>query len=477
MKMGVRWGAVGLPDYLIYAYYFYLVDSNDMSEKRKKEFRDQKFQEFIYNLNQPYLKGGIQSAYTNLSILDRDHLIKFFGDEVYPDGSKIIDHLEGIKDFQRDFLNYVGELRQEKWHTFPVISSSLIYKDGEYKDEETAKMVVEHNWKFGFNDVNIMNVPEATSLASCCRLTSDVMELNKNKVFNSIGGSDVNVGSSKVVTINLVRLALMSKSEDDFLNLVEENVDLIHKYHYSHRKTLQKLIDKGLLPLFTYGLMSFEDLFATIGINGVYEAMKIMGGIGVDKQGVNYNEVGLGLSKKMFNVVERRNDDTINKYGYMSNVEQVPAESTAVKLNKKDRLYFGNRFINDTLGEDCYIYGNQWIPLKEDTDIFHRIDSAKLDENCGGGAILHINLGENFNSFEDAWEFTKGLAKKGVGYFSYISLIDICEEDHSFFGDTCPICKGVSVSKGIKIVGYMVKQNSYSTERKRELDERKFYKI
>ena len=221
--------------------------------------------------------------------------------------------------------------------------------------------------------------------------------------------------------------------------------------------------------------MSFEDQFATVGINGVYEAMRVLGGISKDNQGVYYNEKGLKIAEDMFSVITGCNEDTIDNYGYMSNVEQVPAESTAVKLNKKDRLYFGNRFINELLGEDCYIYGNQWIPLKEETSIFHRIESAKLDEHCGGGAILHINLGENFNTLENAWEFTKGLARKGVKYFSYISLIDICEEDHSFFGDTCPICKKPSVSKGIKIVGYLVKQDSYKKERKQELADRVFY--
>lgn len=470
-------GAVGLPDYLIYAYYFYLKDSEGMTEKEKEVFRTQKFQEFVYNLNQPYLKGGIQSAYTNISILDYDHLFKFFGNEVYPDGSDIVNHLEGIQDFQQYFLDYIGELRQEKWHTFPVLSSSLIYKDGEYKDEKTAKMVVDHNWKFGFNDVNMMNVDEATSLASCCRLVSNKVELNKHKVFNSIGGSDVNIGSTKVVTINLVRLALLSETEEEFLNLIQEKVELIHKYHFAHRKTLQKLIDKGLLPLFTHGLMSFEDLFATVGINGVFEAIQVMGGIDTDDQGAYYSEDGLRLAEEMFKVIQDENEKTIEKYGYMSNVEQVPAESTAVKLSKKDRLYFGNRFINERLGEDSYIYGNQWIPLKEETSIFHRIDSAALDNHCGGGAILHINLGENFNTFEDAWEFTQGLAEKGVKYFSYISLIDICDEDHSFFGNVCPICKGPSTSQGIKIVGYLVKQDSYKKERKQELEERKFYDL
>ncbi len=469
-------GATGLPDYLIYAYYFYKKDTQNMTKEIADRYRNQKFQEVIFNLNQPYLKSGIQSAYTNFSILDTDHIATFFGDEKYPDGSDILSHLDGILQFQKDFLNYVGELRKEKWHTFPVISASLVFKDGKYADEETAKMVVKHNWEYGFNDVNIMNVEEVTSISSCCRLINNKKEL-KDKTFNSIGGSDVNVGSTKVVTLNLVRLALLSKNEDEFIKLVAKKTKLIHKYHFAHRNTLKKLIKKGLLPLYSYGMMSLDDQFATIGINGVYEAIKILGGISKDKQGYYYNEKGFKIAQKMFNMILKLNETTMNEYGYMSNVEQIPAESSAIKLNKKDRIYFGNKYINDKLGKNCYIYGNQWIPLKEETNIWHRINAAKLDNYCGGGAILHINLGENFNTFEDAWEFTNGLAKKGVKYFSYISLIDICENDHSFFGDACPICNGESVTKGVKIVGYLVKQNSYKKERKQELKERKFYNL
>lgn len=471
-------GAVGIPDYLIYAYYFYQKDIKDYNynEKQAKKYRNQKFQEFIFNLNQPYLKGGVQSSYTNISILDLDHIATFFGNEKYPDGSDILTHIDGILQFQQDFLDYVGELRKEKWHTFPVISASLIFKDDKYADEETAKMVVRHNWEYGFNDVNIMNVEEVTSAASCCRLVNNIKEL-KGSVFNSIGGSDINVGSTKVVTLNLVRLALLSKDEDDFIKLVADRTKLIHKYHFAHRNTLKKLIKKGLLPLYTYKMMSLDDQFATVGINGVYEAMKILGGISRDEQGYYYNEKGFEITQRMFNTILKLNETTMDEYGYMSNIEQIPAESAAIKLNKKDRICFGNRYINDRLGENCYIYGNQWIPLKEETSIWHRIDAAKLDNYCGGGAILHINLGENFNTFEDAWEFTNGLAKKGVKYFSYISLIDICENDHSFFGDVCPICGEKSVTKGIKIVGYLVKMNSFKKERKQELGERKFYDL
>jgi ribonucleoside-triphosphate reductase len=480
-------GATGLPDYLIYAYYFYMNDSRDMDVETAERYKSQKFQEMIFSLNQPYLKEGVQSAYTNFSILDVDHLAKFFAGEEYPDGSQILSHLEGILDFQYDFLKFIGELRKEKWHTFPVISASLVYKDGKYRDEGTAKMVVRHNWEYGFNDVNIMNVEEVTSLASCCRLTSDTKELNKNRVFNSIGGSDLNVGSSKVVTMNLVRMALEAtlrtndthQRESMFYDIVQENVELIHKYHWSHRNVLKKLINKGLLPLYTHDLMSLDDQFATVGINGVYEAIGILGGIEKDEitNWVKYSDRGYRIAEKLFSIIIQENDSTFDNYGFMSNVEQIPAESAAIKLNKKDRLYYGNAFVDKHLGKDCYVYGNQWIPLKENTSIFNRIEAGKLDNYCGGGAILHLNLGQNFNSFDDAWNFTTGLAEKGVKYFSYISIIDICAEDHSFFGETCPICGGKSVTKGIKIVGYMVKQDSYKKERKRELSERQFYNM
>ena len=468
-------GAVGVPDYLVYAYYFYKKDTIKMTPNDAKKYQVQKFQEMIFNLNQPYLKNSTQSAYTNFSILDEQHIAKFFADETYPDGSYILDHIDGIKQFQKDFLYYVGELRQQKWFTFPVLSASLIFNDGKYNDEETAKMVVDHNWRWGFNDVNIMNVPEATSLASCCRLTSNKMELNKYKVFNSIGGSDISVGSTKVVTLNLVRLALLSNDAIEFCDLVREEVRLIHKYHVAQRRCIKKLIDKGLLPLYTYGMMSLEDQFATVGINGLFEAIKILGGIEQDETGVHYNYWGFCVAEKMFEIIREENDSTIDLYGFMSNVEQVPAESAAIKLCKKDRIVFGNETINKLLGEDCHIYGNQWIPLREKCSLMNRIKTSKLDKYCGGGAIQHFNLGENFNTFEDAWEFAIGLAKLGVGYYSNISLISICKYNHSFFGDICPICSEKVDSYGIKIVGYMVKQDSYKKERKQELKERKFY--
>ena len=117
-------GATGLPDYLIYAYYFYKKDIEDYGYniEQAKKYRDQKFQEIIFNLNQPYLKNGIQSSYTNFSILDIDHINGFFGGEKYPDGSFIVTHTTDILQFQQDF-KLCRQVKTRKMVYISVISA------------------------------------------------------------------------------------------------------------------------------------------------------------------------------------------------------------------------------------------------------------------------------------------------------------------------------------------------------------------
>ena len=59
-------GAVGLPNFLIYSYYFWKKDCKDNYVIRDPEYyKKQCFQEIIYRLNQPFLRSRIQSAFTN----------------------------------------------------------------------------------------------------------------------------------------------------------------------------------------------------------------------------------------------------------------------------------------------------------------------------------------------------------------------------------------------------------------------------
>lgn len=77
------------------------------------------FQKFIYELNQPYLRVK-ESAFTTLSVVDRNYLIELFGNKEFPDGSFVIDYIDEIMEFQKAFMRVVSEVRKTMMMTFPV---------------------------------------------------------------------------------------------------------------------------------------------------------------------------------------------------------------------------------------------------------------------------------------------------------------------------------------------------------------------
>ena len=83
--------------------------------------------------------------------------------------------------------------------------------------------------------------------------------------FNSIGGTALKVGSVKVSTINLARLALENKTEDEYLAALKEMVILNLKALDCVRSIIKRNVDKGLLRNFSLGIVDFEHLYNTIG--------------------------------------------------------------------------------------------------------------------------------------------------------------------------------------------------------------------
>ena len=203
-------GAVGLPNLIPYMYYFWKKDCAENLYTDCNRAAQQEIQRLIYALNQPFLRGGIQSAFTNTSIFDRPYLEALFGGAEFPDGSFMIDEIDGIMEFQKVFLETMAKIRSKNMMTFPVNSISLLRVDGKFVDEDFAKYACAHNIKW--NDSNLFIDDSVTSLSNCCRLKNNIEDLG---YFNSIGGTALKVGSVKVSTINLARLALEYKTEDE----------------------------------------------------------------------------------------------------------------------------------------------------------------------------------------------------------------------------------------------------------------------
>ena len=113
-------GAVGMPNVLIWAWYFWKNDvENGYYSKDADTYLRQNFQKFIYRLNQPFLRID-QCAFTNVSIFDRPYLESLFGGLEFPDGTFAIDHIEDLIECQKTFMEVVSEIRAENMFTFPV---------------------------------------------------------------------------------------------------------------------------------------------------------------------------------------------------------------------------------------------------------------------------------------------------------------------------------------------------------------------
>ena len=459
-------GAVGLPNLIPYMYYFWKKDCAENLYVDCNRAARQEIQRLIYALNQPFLRGGIQSAFTNTSIFDRPYLEALFGGSEFPDGSFMIDEIDGIMEFQKVFLETMAKIRAKNMMTFPVNSISLLRVNGKFMDEDFARYACTHNMKW--NDSNLFIDDSVTSLSNCCRLKSNIEDLG---YFNSIGGTALKVGSVKVSTINLARLALESKTEDEYLASLKELVVLNLKVLDCVRGIIKRNVDKGLLRNFSLGVVDFEHLYNTIGFIGIYETMKTFGYVRKDNLGnTYYTEEAEKFGKKIFEVIHGTKAEFAKTVDYQINCEQIPGETAAAKLMKKDLFFYP-----DTTVTDLPLYGNQFIPLGIKTTMQERIRIASMfDGFCNGGSILHVNIEAPFNTFEQAWDMLNYIADQGVTYFAFNTKIQACKNNHAFFGKICPECGEPVATEYTRIVGFYVPVTTYSKERKAEYQMREW---
>lgn len=463
-------GAVGLPNLIPYMYYFWKKDcEGGYATKSDDYYARQQIQRFIYAVNQPYVRDGMQSAFTNVSVFDYNYLEALFGGSEFPDGTFMIDYLEEIKEFQKLFMEVVSDIRSHNMFTFPVLTISLLRQNGKFMDEEFARWGVEHNRKW--NDSNLFIDDSVTSLSNCCRLKSNIDDLG---YFNSIGGTALKVGSVKVSTVNLARIALESKNEQEYLVKLRDTVELDCKVLDVVRHIIERNVEKGLLPNFTKGLVDFEHLYNTVGIIGIYETMKTFGYTKEDEFGnTYYTPEADAFGKKIFEVIHRTKDQFALDKNYKINLEQVPGETAAVKMQKADMLLYP-----DTVIDDLPLYGNQFIPLGIKTTLNERIRIASLfDSYCNGGSIAHINIDAPFDSFEKAWKMTEYIADQGLTYFAFNTKIQACEHNHAFFGDKCPECGGPVATEFTRIVGFYTPIKTWSKERRNEYNMREWENV
>ena len=414
------------------------------------------FQQFIHVMNNKFRVGG-QSPFTNISIFDMPNLTKVFQHSVYPDGSK--PDFEYIMRIQKLFAEWFakGDPVSGLPYRFPIVTINISCDENKnILDDEFLDWVSTVNLPKGtFN----IYVNSGEKIASCCRLVNDQARMSAR--VDSFGNGGLNLGSHRVVTVNLPRIAKLSRNnKETFFDLLETRLEECRDLLQVHREEiLKRRVDQGFLMFYKpLNWFSLSRMFSTIGIIGIYEMCEFMG------MDISQDD-GQAFVLETLNFIEDFAIATSRQTGNSFNVEEIPGESVATKFVQKDKLMFGD-------GEIPFeLYSNQYIPLIQDVDLPNRIKiTGKFQDVLSGGGILHLNVSDRITDPSIMKKLILYSVKHGVSHLAVNYGFGICKNGHTTIcgnSDTCSVCNSSMISHLTRIVGYFTKTDSWSTVRRK----------
>lgn len=446
-------GAVATVEWLMYFDHFARKDYGPEYLKTHSKVIDNHLQHVVYALNQPAAARGYQSVFWNISVYDHFYFKSLFGDFVFPDGK--VPDWESVSKLQSHFMTWFNDERKKALLTFPVVTAAMLVDSEKPRDSEFASMCAK---ELSEGNSFFMYMSEsADSLASCCRLRSEISD----RTFSySLGAGGVATGSINVITINMNRV---TQKNVDLLACVEK----VQKYQVAYRRLMEEYFAADLLTAYSGGFISLEKQFLTIGINGMVEA--------AESQGIsvrNESEYKTFVREKL-KVIFEANKRAKLKYGYMFNTEFVPAENLGIKNAKWDRK--DGLFVP----RDCY---NSYFYIVED-DAVTPIDKIQLHgqemmQYLDGGSALHLNLEERLTK-EAYGKLLCAAAKAGCNYWCVnveLTICNECEHIDKRSLDRCSKCRSENVDHATRVIGYLKRISSFSSGRQVEAA-RRFYHI
>ncbi len=445
-------GALATVEFLMYFDHFAARDYGKDYLNTHTDIISNHLQHVVYAINQPAAARGYQSVFWNISLYDEAYFNSMFGDFVFPDMKK--PKWESLKNLQEFFMKWFNQERTKAILTFPVVTAAMLTNEGTPVDTEFTEMCAQELSEG--NSFFIYQSENADSLASCCRLRN---EINDNTFSYSLGAGGVATGSINVITLNMNRL--IQKGAD-----IITEVQKIHKYQVAYRSLIEEYKTAGLLPVYQAGYISLDKQFLTIGINGMVEAAESLGiKVGNNdkyKSFVNY------YLKDIYN----ENKKAKATYGYLFNTEFVPAENLGVKNAKWDKEDGFN------VPRDCY---NSYFYAVEDEDT-NALDKIILHgketiQYLDGGSALHLNLEEAPNK-EGFINLIHATAKAGCNYFCFNIKITVCRDCNHIDKKTnysCEKCGSGNVDHATRVIGYLKKVSSFSSDRQKEHNLRHYH--
>ena len=434
---------------------------------------------FLYGVNTPS-RWGTQAPFSNITL---DWTVPAdLAEQRAIVGGREMDFTYGDCQKEMDLINkafietMIDGDANGRGFQYPIPTYSIT-RDFDWSDTENNRLLFEMTAKYGtpyFSNYINSDMEPSDVRSMCCRLRLDLRELRKKS--GGFFGSGESTGSIGVVTINMPRIAYLSKDEEEFFRRLDHMMDISARSLDIKRKVITELMENGLYPYTKRYLGTFDNHFSTIGLVGMNEA------------GLNARWIGLDMTHKetqqftvrVLNHMRDRLSDYQEKYGALFNLEATPAESTSYRLAKHDVKRFGDIKTAAEPGGTPYYTNSSHLPVGYTDDIFAALDiQDELQTLYTSGTVFHAFLGEKLPSWKSAASLVRKIAENyKLPYYTLSPTYSICPEHGYLTGEhfTCPVC-GKQTEVYSRITGYYRPVQNWNAGKTQEYKERKTYAI
>ena len=438
----------------------------------------QALQSFIYGVNTPS-RWGTQAPFTNITLdwtvpNDLAELNCIVGGEEvdfkYKDCQKEMDMVN------KAFIEIMIEGDANgRGFQYPIPTYSIT-RDFNWKETENNKLLFEMTAKYGtpyFSNYVNSDMEPSDVRSMCCRLRLDLRELRKKS--GGYFGSGESTGSIGVVTINMPRIAYLSRDSKDFYERLAKIMDISARSLKIKRNVITKLLDEGLYPYTKRYLGTFNNHFSTIGLVGMNEACLNAKWIKEDLT----NEKAQDFTKEVLNFMRDKLSDYQEEYGDLYNLEATPAESTTYRLAKHDKKKYPD-IITASDDDTPYYTNSSHLPVGYTEDIFTALDiQDELQTLYTSGTVFHAFLGERLSSWQEAANLVKKISDNyKLPYYTLSPVYSICK-NHGYISGEVHICPKCNQETEVyaRITGYYRPVKNWNDGKAKEFKMRKNYNL
>ena len=476
------------------------IKADDLSYERVK----QRIQSMLYQLNVP-ARLGMQSPFTNVTLF-LDVSKTLLETEVRIAGKRvgiISDYLDEALLFCKALFElYLEGDSLGQPFTFPI-PTLMLTRNFDWNGRrwgEVTDLIFEALARRGVAYLLNGYILDVEGLyAMCCRLTIDVSkielrlkesltkELGKAKSARGVWALPDATGSIGIVTLNVPRLAFLSKGEwSVFEELLRKELEAARQVLLTWRSRYEKSLKAGLMPVTRIYLSHFWNHYNTFGVIGLPEAaanfvrnpkLWFEGSRKEIKEAVE-------VERKMVSMIREYSEECEAEDGYLYNVEEIPGEFTSYRLALLDyemfKEYVKRGEIAIPTDGIAPFYSNSIVPYYADLPIPLRVKlEGYVQREFTGGVMMHLFLDEMPDPQALKSLIRRIVENTNVVYFSITPTLSICKKcGWKAVGVfwRCPRCNS-ETQVWSRVVGYYRPVNNWNIGKKAEFKLRKMYKI